>query len=215
MQFPKIMILASGGTHGDFLYHCCELMLSGSDFRINEKGQTVSSSFYKNQYFYYNGKRIPVDYKNNSNDVPYVELSHVWYDDFISWSSQFYFINYDDSLIPVIRDMFIKKACNSNVEIALETYRERWKDDVAKKFHKENFDEVFTVMCKRDKKLFKRQPGIIPIEMVKLYDYSSLVDILKNMGVFNSNHKNKLHELHSEWKLKNLDNIAQIQSILT
>jgi hypothetical protein len=59
-----------------------------------------------------------------------------------------------------------------------------------------------------------KQPGIIAIDMVKLYDYSSLVDVLKSMGIYNADLEHDLQNIHSKWIHDNLDYIEQIKSIL-
>ena len=41
MPFPKIVILARGGTHGDFLHQCCTLMNNNSTVSINDKGKVL------------------------------------------------------------------------------------------------------------------------------------------------------------------------------
>jgi len=214
MQFPKIMLLAIGGAHGDFLLNCCKLMLEGSKFAINNQGQTVSTSVYKNQHFIVGGKRVPVDYTHLTKETPLVELSHMWYEEYKTWNTQFYFIEYDDILLPKIKEMWIKKACRSNIDMALESYRKAWSDSISKTFSRENFDEIFAVLSKRAKKLFMKQPGIIPIDMVKLYDYSSLVDVLKSMGIYNTDLEHDLQEIHGKWIHINQENIEQIKRIL-
>jgi len=213
MQFPKIMLLAIGGSHGDFLLNSCKLMLQGSKFETNQ-GHTLSTSLYKNQHFIIGGKRTPVDYSHLTNKTPLVELSHMWYEEYKTWNTQFYFIDYDDTLLPTIKEMWIKKACGSNVDTALESYREAWSDSISKTFSRENCDEIFAVLSKRAKKLFMKQPGIIAIDMVKLYDYSSLVDVLKSMGIYNADLEHDLQNIHSKWIHDNLDYIEQIKSIL-
>ena len=152
----------------------------------------MSTSVYKNKHFIVGGKRIPVDYSDLTKETPLVELSHMWYKEYKTWNTQFYFIDYDDTLLPTIKEMWIKKACGSNVDTALESYREAWSDSISKKISRENFDEIFAVLSKRAKKLFLKQPGIIPIDMVKLYDYSSLVDVLKSMGIYHADHDHDL-----------------------
>ena len=214
MQFPKIMLLAIGGTHGDFLLNCCKLMLQGSKFETTNQGSTVSSSVYKNQHFMVGGKRVAVDYSHLTNQTPLVELSHMWYEEYKTWNTQFYFIEFNDTLIPKIKEMWINKVCGSNIDVALESYKKAWSDSISKNFSRENFDEIFAVLSKRTKKLFMKQPGIISIDMVKLYDYSSLVDVLKSMGIYNADHEHDLQEIHGKWRHNNLDNIEQIKSIL-
>ena len=101
-----------------------------------------------------------------------------------------------------------------NIDMALESYRKAWSDSISKTFNRENFDEIFAVLSKRAKKLFMKQPGIIPIDMVKLYDYSSLVDVLKSMGIYNPDFDHDLKKIHGKWIHDNLDYIEQIKSIL-
>ena len=56
MPFPKIVILARGGTHGDFLHQCCTLMNNNSTVSINDKGKVQNPSklkmlkIYKRKY---------------------------------------------------------------------------------------------------------------------------------------------------------------------
>ena len=213
MQFPKIMLLAIGGTHGDFLLNSCKLMTQGLKFETNQ-GHTLSNSLYKNQHFMVGGKRIPVDYSDLTKETPLVELSHTWYEEYKTWNTQFYFIDYDDTLLPIIKEMWIKKTCGSNIDMALEHVREAFHDRIRKKINRENFDEIFAVLSKRGKKLFMKQPGIIPIDMVKLYDYSSLVDVLKSMEIYNADFEHDLQEIHGKWIQDNLNYIEQIKSIL-
>jgi len=208
MLFPKIIILAQGGTHGDFLYNFCQITSSAENFnkenKITSNGRVLESSIFKrkNLKLYKKGqkKELLLDELIGTQQI---EICHIWYEEFINWPSKFYYINFDDNLIEIIKKMYLEKACNNNKNIAIKNYKKYLPDSIAKKITHDNFDKIITMSYKSIKKKYQRQPNIKAINMVDLYSLDKLIDILKDMEIYNPQKLAPLEIFHTEWIEKN------------
>ena len=203
------MILALGGTHGDFLLNCCRLMADGLSPRaIEQNGRAESPSTFKHQRFYIKGKKIDLRY--DPSNVPTVEMGHTWYEDYLHWDSRFFYIQYEDYMIPIIRKMWLEKCWNSNLKLAINDLSKALPDELSKKINKKNFNEVFFVMYKSALSKCKKQPNITRIKMTELYHYDSLTKVLDRMGIFKKKYEKTLKEYYMEWRSKNIMYIEEI-----
>lgn len=208
MLFPKIIILAQGGTHGDFLYKSCQITISTGNLdkenKITSDGRVLESSIFKrkNLKLYEKGQKKEL-LLNELTDVQQIEICHIWYEEFINWPSKFYYINFDDTLIEIIKKMYLEKACNNDKNIATENYKKYLPDSIAKKITHDNFDEIITMSYKSIKKKYQKQPNIKAINMVDLYSLDKLIDILKDMEIYNPQKLEQLEIFHAEWIKKN------------
>jgi len=208
MLFPKIIILAQGGTHGDFLHNFCKIMIydqnSNKENKITSNGRVLESSIFKrkNLKLYEKGQKKEL-LLNALTDAQQIEICHIWYEEFINWPSKFYYINFDDTLIEIIKKMYLEKICNNDKNIATEYYKKYLPDSIAKKITHDNFDEIFTMSYKSIKKKYQKQPNIKAINMVDLYSLDKLIDILKDMEIYNPQKLEQLETFHAEWIGKN------------
>ena len=206
MVFPKIIILAQGGTHGDFLYESCQLMILNNNInnKINNNGRVLESSIFKrkNLTLYKKGQKKDsmLNYLNNAQEI---EICHVWFEEFINWPSKFYYIDFDDTLIESIKKMYLEKVCNNDINIAVEKYKKYLPNSIAKKITHDNFDKIITMSYKSIKKKYQRQPNIEAINMVNLYSLDTLIDILKDMKIYNREKLPFLEIFHKDWIKKN------------
>ena len=206
MVFPKIIILAQGGTHGDFLYESCQLMILNNNInnKINNNGRVLESSIFKrkNLTLYKKGQKKDsmLNYLNNAQEI---EICHVWFEEFINWPSKFYYIDFDDTLIESIKKMYLEKVFNNDINIAVEKYKKYLPNSIAKKITHDNFDKIITMSYKSIKKKYQRQPNIEAINMVNLYSLDTLIDILKDMKIYNREKLPFLEIFHKDWIKKN------------
>ena len=211
MATPKIIIFAQGGTHGDFLYSCCQLMTNENENTINEFGRVLENSKFKrnNLETYNKGKKIPFEFDTISN----IEICHIWQEEFKNLSGKFYYIHYNDEQIDVIKKMYLKKVCDNNIEYAIENLKKYLPDTVANKISKDNFNRILKLSYKNSIKKYKQQPGIIPIEITNLYEFDKLVGILKHMDVFDADNTEKLKKFHESWTSKNSHYIIEMLKV--
>jgi hypothetical protein len=207
MLFPKIIILAQGGTHGDFLYESCQLMILNNNNinnKIDNNGRVLESSIFKRNNFtlYKKGqkKESMLNYLNNAQEI---EICHIWFEEFINWPSKFYYIDFDDTLIESIKKMYFEKACNNDINIAIENYKKYLPDSITKKITHDNFDKIITMSYKSIKKKYQKQPNIKAINMVNLYSLDTLINILKDMKIYNREKLSFLEIFHKDWIKKN------------
>tara|TARA_E500000318_G_C3499627_1_gene187828 strand:+ start:19 stop:663 length:645 start_codon:yes stop_codon:yes gene_type:complete len=209
MKYPKIIILAQGGTHGDFLCKCALLMVDNHDIKINEKGKTIEqSNFLKDnwQKSYRRGKKIKINYKF----VNEVEVCHIWQEEFLNFKSRFFYINFTQSQIPIIKNMFLTKTCNGKIENVFKTNKTFLPSDLSSKITLKNFDAIWTTQIKNTLAKYKKQNGITAIKITDLYKFESLKNILKQMGVYNKTKEYKLKKMYKEWHKKNHNFIEQM-----
>lgn len=211
MATPKIIIFAQGGTHGDFLYSCCQLMTNETENTINEFGRVLENSKFKrnNLETYKKGKKIPFEFDTMSN----IEICHIWQEEFKNLSGKFYYIHYNDEQIGVIKKMYLEKACDNNIEYAMENLKRYLPDVVVNKISKDNFNKILTLSYKNLIKKYKQQPGIVPIEITDLYDFDKLVGILKHMDIFDASNTEKLKKFHESWTSKNSHYITEMLKV--
>lgn len=215
MSFPKIIILAQGGTHGDFLYNSCKLMTSNNEScdNINDEGRIIESSIFKRKNFelYQKGQKKE-SMVSHLNDAELIEICHIWYKEFINWPSKFYYINFDDSLIDIIKQMYLEKVCNNDTNKAIENYKKYLPDSISKKITLDNFNKIITMSYKSIKRKYRLQPNIKEINMLDLYSLDKLIDILKDMTIYNEKKLLSLKKLHNNWLKKNSKWINQLKN---
>jgi len=208
MATPQIIIFAQGGTHGDFLHSCGLLMLDGKKSTIDTSGRVFgnSTSKSKNLESYYKGKKTIFSIESDSQ----IEIYHIWQEEFKKIKGKFYYISYDESQIDVIKKMFLTKVHYNDLNNAMEGIKKYLPNSLARKISKDNFDKILTLLYKNTIKKYKQQPGIKPIKITDLYNFDSLVLILKNMDILNVNKLEDLKRFHSEWQSKNRQCIKEM-----
>lgn len=208
MVFPKIVILAQGGTHGDFLYKSCQIMVSdqnsNKENKIHSSGRVLESSIFKRRNFelYEKGQKKELMF-NYLNYAESIEICHIWYEEFMQWPCKFYYIDFDDSLIEIIKKMYLEKVCNNDKNIAIENYIRYLPDNVAKKINLNNFDKIITNSYKSIRKKYQKQPDAKPINITDLYSLDKVKDILKDMEIYNNKKLASLELFHKDWIEKN------------
>ena len=215
MAFPEIIILAQGGTHGDFLYQSCKIITSNKDSNIiDDNGRVIESSIFKRQNFhmYANGQKMG-RMSDHLNDAQPIEVCHIWDQEFIDWPSKFYYITYDDSFIEIILKMYYEKIHKNDKNLAMEMYKKYLPDSIAEKINHNNFDQVINTSYKTIRKKYEQQPNAKAIKMVDLYSLHKLTEILKDMEIYNEKNFSVLEKFHSEWVLRNDKWIKQIKKI--
>lgn len=214
MLFPKIIILAQGGSHGDFLHRCCDLMLHDNKIKINDAGRVMPTSVLKYNHFYHAGKKIPItEEKLKKLNLSTVELSHVWHEEFIDWPSKFHYIHIEEECIPVVIKMFLSKICNNDEKIAMEQFLSFFPLDVKARINNVSFQIFCKNMMLRIQKKFQKQPSISKIRITDLYSFDSLVKTLTMMNCFDHKKSKILEQIHSEWTEKNKSYIDEIHYI--
>ena len=209
------MILALGGSHGDFLHQCCNFMLHNTKIDVNALGRITPTSVLKqNGNFYYDGEKIPItESKLEKMSLSTVELSHVWQEEFIKWPSKFYYVHIEESHVATVGKMYLDKICEQDEKIALKTLTSHFPADVKARIDQFSFDEYFKGMVSRAQKKFERQPSISKIQMTDLYSYESLVKVLKMMDCFDHEKIKSLADIHNKWIKNNKTYVDEIQQM--
>jgi len=215
MAFPEIIILAQGGTHGDFLYQSCQIITS-DDYKkeIDSNGRVIEASIFKrrNLNVFEKGQKNST-MSDHLKDAQPIEVCHVWYEEFVDWPSKFYYINYDDSMIEIIKNMYFEKVHNNDMDLAMKWYKRYLPDSLARKINHNNFDEIIHTSYKTTRNKYKKQPNAKAINMVDLYSLHKLTDILKDMGIYKEKNSKSLERFHTEWFDRNEKWIKQIKKI--
>ena len=208
MKYPKIIILAQGGTHGDFLYSCGLLMLNNTPTDIDQTGRALGRSDFlqDNMYNFEGGVDKKITYTFDTD----IEVCHVWHEEFLKFTSKFYYIEFQEQHIPVIKKMFLAKVCKNNIDVAMESRIKFLPPALANKINKKNFDRYWTSSLKTAIKNYKKQPYVNKINMIDLYNFEKLCGILTNMGIFNVSKTNSLKSMHETWIQKNSQYIKEI-----
>lgn len=207
-----IILLAVGGSHGDFLFSCCRLMLNQSVFSTNTAGKVSAPSEWKTFTLlsYKEGKKLSYITEPTNK----IEMSHIWYEEFAKMPNRFYCIDYNDKQIEVIKKMsFIKNY--KDVNALCEQFKEILPKSLAGKINENNIDNILTISYKNMLKKFKKQPNINLIKITDLYSFKSLVKILKNMNLYNKSQLTNLKNYHKEWKEKNLKYYKELVELET
>ncbi len=197
-----------GGTHGDFLYTCCNFMIENQSFNLKDKiannGRVLESSIFKkiNDNLYRKGVKKGL-MLNDLNTYKEVEICHIWYEEFINWPSKFYYIDYNSSLIDIIQKMYLEKVFNNDIDKAIERIQRYLPTSLARKINHKNINQIIRITYKNLKKKIKKQPNVKLINIVDLYSLDKLIDILKDMEIYNEKKMVSLEIFHKDWIEKN------------
>lgn len=205
MPLPKIVILAQGGTHGDFLYSCCRLMLVDERQFVSASGRVQEHSIFKRQNLksYNKGEKIPIDYNTEEE----VSVCHIWQKEFLSWPSKFYYIEFSNEQIPIIKQMFLDKVCNQDINFAIDLTKKYFPDSLAKKVNLKNFDRIWTLLYKNSLRKYKLQSGAMAVNITDLYDIKKIIEILKTMEIYDKSKYQFLTHFHDSWLSSNKKHI--------
>lgn len=196
--------MAQGGTHGDFLYKLCQIMISDeNENKINNNGRVIEDSIFKKKNIQFYEKGIKKIAKGNLGNARQIEICHIWYEEFMQWPCKFYYIDFDDSLIEIIKKMYLEKVCNNDNSIVIKNYIRYLPDNVAKKINLNNFDKIITNSYKSIRKKYQKQPDAKPINITDLYSLDKVKDILKDMEIYNDKKLELLEIFHKDWIGKN------------
>lgn len=218
MPVPKTIIFANGGSHGDFVRHSCLFVTENVNFFLQNTGRTKTNGEFRHQLHLPRIFFMPDDPRYN--DLKDYEMSHVWYEDFIDYPSKFFYINYNEKITSIILEMWLKKANNNDKNIAINEsmtaqFLESLPSNIEKKINKDNFDQVFSILWKRQLKLFSKQPGIQKIELLDLYDHAKFCAILENItGVKDLQNNTAYKGVYDKWLSINRENITKIYQAL-
>lgn len=208
----KIIIFAQGGTHGDFLYSCCLLVTGNRKNTINQTGRIdlKNSKFKKNNLnSYQKGKKLDIDTRSGDR----IEMCHIWHEEFKKLPADFYYIHYEHEQIELIKKIFLEKVFDGNKDLAIDNVKKYLPDTLAKKITKYNIDDVLTIFYKNSIKKYKQQPNIKAIQITDLYNFDSLVAILKKMNIYQTAKSNELKHFHKQWTDKNKEYIEQMLNV--
>lgn len=215
MLYPKIIILAVGGSHGDFLLQSCEIMTNAKNININidYAGRTMWTSNFKNKMnmFCYKGKKKFV--KTELNNINKIELSHVYYDEFNRWPTNFFFIDFSKEYLDIVLDMFIKKVCNGNINVVLSYLKNYISDDLSRKINKENYREIMRILWWNSLQKYKKLKNIERINMLSFYEFENTCEILKKLKVYNEKYLENYKNFHRKWYKNNQKFIQNIIKI--
>ena len=212
MQYPKIIILFNGGSHGDFLKASCEQMLFGKVIKINSVGQALVTSKFKNDAMnmWREGKKT--SFKKSNYD--HIEVSHVWYSEFEPFPSKFYYINYSKKINSTLFDILIKKPFKNNITNAIKYYKNKMKF-FPKNFNKhvtsKNFIQMLEIIQLKNLEKFKKVPNIQKIDITELYEYDSMIKLLKRMNCYNAKNEIMYQRYYYHWKERNSKFIEKIK----
>ena len=198
MLFPEVVIFALGGTHGDFLYACGQIMQGKQSKKVDKQGRVIARPKLLEQNWHKNFGDT-----HGYTDLDRVEVAHIWQDEFINWPSDFYYIGFTEKQLPIIQKMLIEKVCNGSLELAVKKFNRSASEYVKKKTNKSNMQKILDIHYKKTLQQYKKQPGIQEIKIMDLYNRDSLRDVLINIGIYNRKYEADLEKFHSNWLGKN------------
>ena len=196
-QFPKVVILAQGGTHGDFLHRCCKVMIEGTLPNVKPSGKIGETSGFKryNYESYHAGQKKNIEYTGNEEFV----VGHIWHEEYLDWPSKFYFIDFLDEHIDTIIQMLLEKQYDNDMDALMKPIIDKLPVDLAKKINKANYEQTLITSYKTSRRKFALQTNATRILMTDLYEFNKVVDIMKHMEIYNSSYQNILKEFHTNW----------------
>jgi hypothetical protein len=205
MLYPEIVILAVGGSHGDFLLKSCEIITKGKNVNIavNNDGRVDWVSYFKkkmNMSFHKGNKKFV---KLQTDKCNKIELSHIYYDEFNKWSTKFFYIDFSKKHLDVVLDMYIKKVCNNDINKILFHIKQYISDDLCKKINKENYKEVLRISWWNAIQKYKKLKNIKKINILSFYDFENTCKILKELKVYNEQHLKIYEEFYQKWHKNN------------
>jgi hypothetical protein len=210
MLYPEIIILAVGGSHGDFLLQSCKIMTNEKNINtdIDHNGRTEWTSHFKNSMnmSYYKGKKNFI--KTEPNNLNRIELSHVYYDEFNEWPTKFFYIDFSKEHLNIILDMFIKKVCNDDIDKFLFYIKNHISEELFRKINKENYKEIMRILWWNAVQKYKKLKNIERIDILSFYEFENICKILKKLKVYNEKYLKIYEKFYQKW-YKNNENFIQ------
>ena len=194
-MYNQIVILAQGGSHGDFLTQCLKIAEGEQTPIVTESGEVVSFSKFKS-------------FKTPSIPKEKFWLSHIWHKVMSTWPSKFFYIHIEPENIPITIEMYVAKVFNGDKDKFLNYWRKEYAPEISRHITKENFYEVYSRLYTVAQERFKSNAE--PIAMTDLYDYNKLVEFLQKQNVYNSKNASKLTAFYNDWYSKNTNYINKI-----
>jgi hypothetical protein len=212
MIYPEKVILAVGGSHGDFLINSCRIM-QGEEIKnnITKVGQSkfLSEFKIKTQFRFQKGKKQDLQL----NEVNDIELSHIWYDEFQNYPSKFFYIAFSKEILPVIIKMYLTKVCSNNLQKAVDYFKYYTTDGLSKKINTHTISKILPIIWWNTQKKYQQQKNIEGIQITDLYDYDKFLKLLKRLDVYKKNNEKQLKEYHTKWQQKNFIYINEIKAL--
>ena len=200
MNYPKIIVLFIGGTHGEFLKNCYNIFNNKKIRPISSTGHSPISSQFKeeNMSLFYNGKSG----KHTLNQFDNFEVVHCWYNEYLEYTSKFYYIDYPDHLASTLIDLFMYKTKKDNNTI-IKYLRNNLPENIGKKINELNWKDIFIKSINRCKSKYLLQKSIKRIDIFDIYNLEKLKKIYKDMGIYNNKYEEKFTKYYNKWLIKN------------
>ena len=210
-MYPKIVILAQGGSHGDFLSELLKISNGQKGAEISESGQVLSGSMIKvmnKKAFTKPGlpADLPTDLQDK-NKEKYV-MCHVWHEHMSDWPSDFYYIHMQPDQISTVITMLIDKVFNGNVEAFLNHWKKEYPEKVSRYITTKTYLDIYTKLYLNLQKKFKTNAK--KIQMTDLYDYDKVLKFLHDACDWNGQNLTKINAFYNNWFSKNTKYIKKI-----
>ena len=200
MNYPKIIVLFIGGTHGEFLKNCYNIFNNKKIRPNSTTGHSPITSQFKeeNMYLFYKGKSG----KHSLNQFDEFEVVHCWYNEYLKYTSKFYYIDYPDHLASTLIDLFMYKTKRDKNTI-IKYLKDNMPKDIGKKINDSNWKEIFIKSINRCKSKYLLQKNIKRIDIFDIYNLEKLEKIFKDMGIYNNKYKEDFKKYYNKWLNKN------------
>ena len=170
------IIVFNGGSAGDFIKSVSiEQLELKSIHRLTDKGMIE----FKNHYFklittkWFEEKfQLPIEVDNN--EVFKVENTHYYHECFRQFTDNIFYIDYPETLQPLIVKLYIKKRWETNIPGLIRHHLASIPEGLRQRVTPDNIEQILNILWNKNIKNWRTIPELKKIELQDLLNYDCL-----------------------------------------
>lgn len=163
----------TGGSGGDFLKMlCCRQLYPEFNFQLTPAGMIDFNDHYfkDNSQRFFEGDQSQLDYDR----VHLVDNSHYYLENYANIADQLFFIDYPDSIVEVIVDIYIKKRFSGDLELFFNDHYSSLPETMKKYVNKENLVQISPTLWLKQLKVWRENTVLTPVQLSDFFNSQKL-----------------------------------------
>lgn len=210
MQHIQAIICFNGGSVGDLVKKLSLLCYDIETGIVNDSGMVDLPQYFK--IFFksvWDNKR---QYKQiNWNKIFPIENSHYYFEYYNDIAKNVYYIDYEDSVNPVILSEFLRKRFNHDWQLFLGRHIKSLPLALQDKVNESNYQQVFEIQWLKNLRGWRANPKLQPINFYDLLQRDTMISVVERITERNILDINKFDSIYAKWAENNSTFLKLIQ----